>query len=109
MMIGGISSGTRSGARSRAGRAERVEPAAASTGQNDVPGKGRALVALAPRRGDDRASHRPQAAFLAQLLAHRLDLPQTREKRRAPASAAASYRPQRQPMPPAGWRLDISS
>ena len=55
---------------------------------------GRALIALQPitRGGDAGSRHRPQAGFLAQLIATDRKLPQTRERRRAePADAIAAY------------------
>ena len=55
---------------------------------------GRALIALQPiaSGGDAGSRHRPQAGFLAQLIATDRKLPQTRERRRAePAEAIAAY------------------
>ena len=55
---------------------------------------GRALVALSPAAAlsEPSAQYR-QAPFLAQLIATREQLPQTRERRRAaPHEAAAAYR-----------------
>ena len=55
---------------------------------------GRALIALQPiaSGGDAGSRHRPQAGFLAQLIATDGKLPQTRERRRAePADVIAAY------------------
>ncbi len=56
----------------------------------------RALVAIepaAPHLGTRSATRHPVAPFLAQLIATHLQLPQTRERRRAePAEAIAAYR-----------------
>ncbi len=53
----------------------------------------RALIALEPIAGGDTGSQtRPQAGFLAHLIATDRKLPQTRERRRAePAEAIAAY------------------
>jgi hypothetical protein len=53
----------------------------------------RALIALQPiARGDTGPQTRPQAGFLAHLIATDRKLPQTRERRRAePAEAVAAY------------------
>jgi len=87
-------------------RAAPVDPAPAAG--NDTTS--RALVPAARRaEADLPPAGRPSAAFIAQLLAHRLDLPQTRARRRAPCGAAALYAPRRLPVQPAGRRLDVSS
>jgi len=54
---------------------------------------GRALIALAPAaRAEAAPHHRPQAGFLAQLIATAHQLPQTRERRRAePEHVTAVY------------------
>jgi hypothetical protein len=54
---------------------------------------GRALIALAPAaHSDSAADHRPQAGFLAHLIATAQQLPQTRERRRAePEQVIALY------------------
>ena len=56
----------------------------------------RALVAVepaAPHVGPRVLTRHPAAPFLAQLIATHLQLPQTRERRRAePADAIAAYR-----------------
>lgn len=55
-------------------------------------GECRALVALAPSTERRPAAAAPAAPFLAQLLAVKADLPQTRERRRAePDEATHSY------------------
>jgi hypothetical protein len=63
--------------------------------QHDRPGEGRALVAVTPATHATHeiiANYRP-AAFLAQLIANKDQLPQTRERRRAaPAGVIAAYR-----------------
>jgi hypothetical protein len=56
---------------------------------------GRSLIALAPVAplGEPISHYRQQAPFLAQLIATREQLPQTRERRRAePEEAIAAYR-----------------
>ncbi len=59
----------------------------------------RALDALAPSEGVRRLSGRPAAGFLAQLIATRMQAPQTRERRRAePAEAIAVYRSMTKPV-----------
>jgi hypothetical protein len=54
---------------------------------------GRALIPLQPiARGDASPRTRPQASFLAHLIATADQLPQTRERRRAePEDAIAAY------------------
>ena len=56
----------------------------------------RALVAVepaTPHAGPRTLTRHPAAPFLAQLIATHLQLPQTRERRRAePAEAIAAYR-----------------
>jgi hypothetical protein len=63
---------------------------------------GRALVALAPAAPHREPSpHHRQAPFLAQLIATKQQLPQTRERRRAePAEAVAAYRAMSALIPP---------
>jgi hypothetical protein len=63
----------------------------------DAPVSGsRALVAVeppAPHAGPRSLTRHPAAPFLAQLIATHLQMPQTRERRRAePAEAIAAYR-----------------
>jgi hypothetical protein len=62
----------------------------------------RALIALdapAPSDGLRRLTGRPTAGFLAQLIATRMQAPQTRERRRAePAEAIAVYRTMTKPV-----------
>jgi len=58
-----------------------------------------ALDALAPSERLPRLSGRPAAGFLAQLIATRMQAPQTRERRRAePAEAIAVYRSMTKPV-----------
>jgi hypothetical protein len=61
-----------------------------------VVSESRALVAVepaAPHAGPRTLTRHPAAPFLAQLIATHLQLPQTRERRRAePAEAIAAYR-----------------
>jgi len=61
-----------------------------------VISESRALVAVqpaAPHPGPRSLTRHPAAPFLAQLIATHLQLPQTRERRRAaPAEAIAAYR-----------------
>jgi hypothetical protein len=61
-----------------------------------APVTGTAIVAVGPAASSERlsiASVRPVAAFVAQLIATRQLVPQTRAKRRAhPAEASAAYR-----------------
>ncbi len=61
---------------------------------NDLPSSSRALVELAPtpRETVSRRSVERTPNFLAHLLAARLQLPQSRERRRAePDEAIAAY------------------
>ena len=62
--------------------------------RHDAPAnESRALVALAPIAKRERAASFREAPFLAQLIATRDQLPQTRERRRAePGEAIAAYR-----------------
>jgi len=56
-------------------------------------GQGRALVLTETQTPPERAAGFRQATFLAQLIATREQLPQTRERRRAsPQEATAAYR-----------------
>jgi hypothetical protein len=68
-------------------RDEAASPHAARTAS------GRALIALPPVARADASPHtRPQASFLAHLIATDRQLPQTRERRRAePADVIAAY------------------
>jgi len=73
------------------GRAPRGDATVSSAPET---ASGRALIALQPiASGSDADSHhRPQAGFLAHLIATDRKLPQTRERRRAePADAIAAY------------------
>jgi hypothetical protein len=57
-----------------------------------LAGESRALVALEPAAERRPAGATPAAPFLAQLLAVKADVPQTRERRRAePDEATHSY------------------
>ena len=78
--------------------ARRVEPAeaAAENRPRDARAPSRALVPVEPPPVETTEARlvrlRVHAPFLAQLLAHRDDLPETRRLRRAdPARAAANY------------------
>jgi len=68
-------------------------PAAAPQGE---VAESRALVAIepaAPHASPRALARHPAAPFLAQLIATHLQVPQTRERRRAePAEAIAAYR-----------------
>jgi hypothetical protein len=68
-------------------RDEAASPHAARTAS------GRALIAVQPvARADASSPTRPQASFLAHLIATDRQLPQTRERRRAePEDAIAAY------------------
>jgi hypothetical protein len=72
----------------RAPRSEAAPPREAQTSGN------RALIALQPIVPRERSpTGRPQAGFLAHLIATDRQLPQTRARRRAePADAIAAYR-----------------
>jgi hypothetical protein len=65
----------------------------ASTSAAPETASSRALIALQPiASGDAGSQTRPQAGFLAHLIATDRKLPQTRERRRAePAEAIAAY------------------
>jgi hypothetical protein len=67
----------------------------------------RAVIALAPIASRDAGLNaRPQAGFLAQLIATADKLPQTRERRRAdPAEAIAAYGAATAARRPTGRRL----
>jgi len=76
----------------------RPEPAQVSgdtlVGRTSASASGRALVPTAPlpRDGDAGARWRPSGAFLAQLIATALNMPQTRPRRRAaPHDASRAY------------------
>ena len=86
-----------------AGRSPRSEAAAPHRAK---PASARALIPLQPVARAD-ASIRPQAGFLAHLIATDGKLPQTRERRRAePADAIAAYAVAgRAPRPRTGRRL----
>jgi hypothetical protein len=62
-----------------------------------------ALIAIEAPRGGDRSSRstgRPSAQFVAHLIATRMQVPQTRERRRAePEEAIAVYRSMTKPVP----------
>jgi hypothetical protein len=62
--------------------------------QHDAPAsESRALVAIGPAATREPAASFREATFLAQLIATREQLPQTRERRRAePGDAIAAYR-----------------
>ena len=61
---------------------------------HDAPvNESRALVAMEPAAAHEPAARFREAPFLAQLIATREQLPQTRERRRAePGEAIAAYR-----------------
>ncbi len=73
-----------------AGPPPRREDASSHTAKTET---GRALIALAPpARTETTSQHRPQAGFLAHLIATKDQLPQTRERRRGePEQAVALY------------------
>ncbi len=85
--IGRIGAGTGAAARRRSDAAiGAAEPAAAQ------PGRALARIEGAAASERTRLSRRPNAAFLAQLIATRQQAPQTRVRRRAePAEAIAIY------------------
>lgn len=59
---------------------------------SDVPGRALVAVGLAESAGRVLPSPRPSAPFLAQLIAHQQQAPQTRLRRRVePATARATY------------------
>ena len=88
MRVGGIGGAAIGYPPRRAADRKQAPPAA--------PMESRALVAVAASTPDGRATPRtrhPQAAFLAQLIATQMKVPQTRARRRAePAEAIAAYR-----------------
>jgi hypothetical protein len=76
--------------------------------RSSVPG--RALVAVGPSEPAIRmsAGPRPSAVFLAQLIAHRQQAPQTRMRRRAePDAALATYAAGSQRHAPLAPRLSV--
>jgi hypothetical protein len=62
--------------------------------RHDEPAtESRALVVMSPAAESEASANFRQAPFLAQLIANKEQLPQTRERRRAePAEAIAAYR-----------------
>jgi hypothetical protein len=80
------------------GRSPRNAAAVASAPET---ASSRALIALQPIASADTGPHtRPQAGFLAHLIATDRKLPQTRERRRAePAEAIAAYTAASAPTP----------
>jgi len=69
-------------------------------------GECRAMVALEPAAGRRPTANAPTAPFLAQLLADKADLPQTRERRRAePDEATHSYEAGMSPRAPRSGRV----
>jgi hypothetical protein len=93
MRIDGIG-GPVIGPASRRATAERREPDTSEA---------RALIAIAPAAPSERMpamTRHPAAPFLAQLIATRMQAPQTRARRRAgPAEAAAAYSTAMAPRP----------
>jgi hypothetical protein len=81
------------GATGRKARGGKVVPASEASPE---PECGRALIAVTPPSPPDRSptlSRRPDASFLAQLIATAEQMPQTRSRRRIdPDAAIASYR-----------------
>ena len=64
-----------------------------ATEEPDAPGESRALVVTGSAATREPAASYREATFLAQLIANRQQLPQTRERRRAePGEAIAAYR-----------------
>ena len=63
----------------------------------------RDLITIEPAQRDERSprwTHHPSAPFVAQLIATRMQAPQTRERRRAePEEASAVYRSMTKPVP----------
>ncbi len=97
----------------------RVEPgrAADTSGERPQaepnPSASRALVPVEPTRAEPAATrlvrHAAHAPFIAQLIATRDDLPETRRLRRAPAALAARIYGTAMDRPellPAGWMVD---
>jgi len=75
---------------------DRPDPASEQelVGRTSALASGRVLVPTTPSRASEAysISHRPPAAFLAQLIATALQAPQTRARRRAePGDASAVY------------------
>ena len=69
-------------------------------------GESRALVALEPAAERRTATGAPAAPFLAQLLAVKANLPQTRDRRRAePDEATHSYEVSMAPHAPRSGRV----
>jgi hypothetical protein len=85
----------------------RVRRHAAAAPHEAESASGRALIPLQPAAARDGELHaRPQAAFLAHLIATDNKLPQTRERRRAePADAIAAYAAAGEKRSRAGRRL----
>lgn len=112
-----VSSGIGRGQPAQAGRtrggttARPVEPAEAAspTRRERDAEENRALVpVLAGGPGREHAG-RPSAAFVTQLIAHRLDLPHTRARRReTPDVATAAYGAGPSRVRRAGLRLDAA-
>lgn len=101
MMITAIGQSEAIGSRFR-DKKRTVEPVSADIDADRDDGRApkapsTALVPRDPERSRRRAGdnvwfHRPSAPFIAQLIATRADMPQTRARRRAePAEAAAVY------------------
>jgi len=90
--------------------ADRAPRLTGSTSSSRKAAGSRAVIALAPIAASDAGLNaRPQAGFLAQLIATADKLPQTRERRRAdPAEAIAAYRAANAPRRPSGRRLSRS-
>jgi hypothetical protein len=86
-----------------------AEPAPRREGVSSHAAKvetGCALIAVAPANGGEDTHHRPQASFLAHLIATANQLPQTRERRRAdPEEVTAIYSAATAERHPAGGKL----
>ena len=87
--------------------ADRTPRQAASASPSRRTASARALIALKPTAPSDAdLNARPQAGFLAQLIATADKLPQTRARRRAdPAEAIAAYGAANAKRRPPGRRL----
>lgn len=115
--VGGINSGRndRIGAYNARRNTNRVTAGEQSGAQNDTrrESNSRALAVIdqKPREKRTHAAHaRTEAAFVTQLLAHKLDMPQTRQKRRAdPEQVLAFYAASKPRRSPLGERLDTLS
>lgn len=95
MRIVGVGGSIDSAPVTRRGSSETHQPETPETGS-------RALIALkapAPSEGATRVTRHPAAGFLAQLIATRMQAPQTRARRRAePEEAIAVYRSMTKPV-----------